>query len=99
MPFAVTDIDAMTVIGINMKDPFTAELMQVYITMLKLSKGLIDVYPRMYKKEFSSITDYENVYKMFLAKIKAIPQVVGLHFCTYSWVATDPLGIGRQKTW
>ena len=66
LPFPVSDINAYLLINLTLSDPFTQTWMKLYGYMLKKNHALIQNFPKMNKKEFSKISDYEQVYHFFL---------------------------------
>ena len=66
LPFPLTDINAYLLINLTLADPFTQTWMKLYGYMLKKNLALIQNFPKINKKEFTKISDYEGVYHFFL---------------------------------
>jgi len=66
LPFPLSDINAYFLINLTLSDPFTETWMKLYGYMLKKNLALIQNFQKMNKKEFSKISDYEQVYHFFV---------------------------------
>ncbi|KAL9986386.1 hypothetical protein ACROYT_G000525 [Oculina patagonica] len=66
LPFPLSDINAYLLINLTLADPFTQMWMKLYGYMLKKNLALIQNFPKMNKKEFTKISDYEQVYHFFI---------------------------------
>ena len=66
LPFPLSDINAYLLINLTLADPFTETWMKLYGYMLKKNYALIQNFPNMNKKEFSKISDYQQVYNFFV---------------------------------
>lgn len=66
LPFPMSDINVHRLVNLTLSDPFTETWMKLYGYMLKKNYALIQNFPKMNKKEFSKISDYEQVYHFFL---------------------------------
>ena len=62
----MSDINVYRLVNLTLSDPFTETWMKLYGYMLKKNYALIQNFPQMNKKEFSKISDYEQVYHFFL---------------------------------
>ena len=66
LPFPMSDINVHRLVNLTLSDPFTETWMKLYGYMLKKNYALIQKFPKMNKKEFSKISDYEQIYHFFL---------------------------------
>ncbi|KAJ7380261.1 hypothetical protein OS493_010976 [Desmophyllum pertusum] len=66
LPFPMSDINAYLLINLTLADPFTQTWMKLYGYMLKKNLALIQNFRKMNKKEFTKISDYEQVYHFFI---------------------------------
>lgn len=66
LPFPMSDINAYLLINLTLSDPFTETWMKLYGYMLKKNYELLKNYPKRIHKEFSKISDYEQVFHFFL---------------------------------
>ena len=62
----MSDINAYLLINLTLADPFTQTWMKLYGYMLKKNLALIQNFRKMNKKEFTKISDYEQVYHFFI---------------------------------
>ncbi|XP_031553186.1 arachidonate 5-lipoxygenase-like [Actinia tenebrosa] len=81
-PFALSDIDAMTLFNLYRNDSFTKTWMKMYIHMLQKNRKLIESFPLTHKKEFNSIKDYEEVYHFFINQMKNTSKLFRFPFDT-----------------
>ena len=84
LPFSVIDINAYVLINLTLADPFTETWMKLYGYMLKKNAALIRNFPKMNKKEFSKISDYEQVYHFFLKQQQDNEMVIKIFpYCNF----------------